>query len=171
MQKHKEWATETVLFVAWCIISWHHLLTARDMFLFSVWSLHWCCYGFAPKTCKPTGLKALNCPVLGIGGPPFDRMSNFVYPMPAESLQIYTQRHQSEPLYEDHILLHFCSLFRIRESSKFEMTKTLHPCIDFVWLMVNSKKLMCCYIVYKGSWSKEHVWQQQSEHAAACWAL
>lgn len=69
MQKHKEWATETVLFVAWCIISWHHLLTARDMFLFSVWSLHWCCCGFAPKTCKPTGLKALNCPVLGIGGP------------------------------------------------------------------------------------------------------
>lgn len=64
-------------------------------------------------------------------GDPFDIMSNFVYPMPAESLQIYTQPHQSEHLYEDHILLHFCSLFRIRESSKFEMTKTLHSCIDF----------------------------------------
>lgn len=64
-------------------------------------------------------------------GDPFDIMSNFVYPMPAGSLQICTQPHQSEPLYEDHILLHFCSLFKIRESSKFEMTKTLHTCIDF----------------------------------------
>lgn len=74
-------------------------------------------------------------------GDPFDIMSNFVYPMPAESLQIYTQPHQSEHLYEDHILLHFCSLFRIRESSKFEMTKTLHPCIDFFdwWWTVRSR--------------------------------
>lgn len=35
MQKHRAWATESVLCVAQCITSWHRLLTARDLLLFS----------------------------------------------------------------------------------------------------------------------------------------